>query len=291
MSIVREGALQVESFFDPQTSTFSHLVHAGVGSACAVIDPVLGYDTESGLLDSAPADALLRAIEAKRLQVQWILESHIHADHLTAAAYLRDRSGGRIAAGRSIREVQRTFQVRFDLPEDYCQASGQFDHLLAPGEHFTIGSLSARALHVPGHTPADTAFLIGERQAFIGDTLFQPDIGTARCDFPGGSAAQLYRSIRRLLELPGDTRLFMCHDYPQDRAPQAWCSVEEQRVHNQHMHEGVSAAQFIEWREERDAGLEPPRLLIPALLWNLRAGVLPAGEVAGVRYRWALQAC
>ncbi|WP_175154236.1 MBL fold metallo-hydrolase [Phytopseudomonas flavescens] len=286
MSTLGERVLQVESFFDAQTSTFSHLVHAGAGSACAVIDPVLGYDLESGRLDSAPADALLRALEARHLQVQWILETHIHADHLTAAAYLRERSGGRVAAGPGIGEVQRTFQARFQLPEDYCQASGQFDHLFAPDEDFTIGALSARALHVPGHTPADTAFLIEERQVFVGDTLFQPDIGTARCDFPGGSAARLYRSIRHLLELPGDTRLFMCHDYPQDRAPRAWCCVEEQRLHNQHMHQGVSAAQFIEWREERDAGLEPPRLLIPALLWNLRAGVLPDGDVAGVRFRW-----
>ncbi|WP_437883937.1 MBL fold metallo-hydrolase [Pseudomonas sp. LRF_L74] len=279
--------VQVESVFDRRTSTFSHLVHAGPGSACAVIDPVLGYDRESGRLDAKPADELLALIEARHLGLQWILETHVHADHLSAAAYLRERAGGRIATGQHVRLVQRMISERHGLPAGYCAASGQFDHLFAEDEPFHIGDLPARAWHVPGHTPADTAFIVAAERVFVGDTLFQPDIGTARCDFPGGSAQQLYRSIQRLLGLPGNTSLFMCHDYPTGREPRAVCTVAEQLANNVHIHRGVSEEQFVAWRQRRDAGLAPPALLKPATLLNIRAGVIPGQEVEGERYCWA----
>lgn len=275
----------VESFFDAQTSTFSHVVHAGPGTPCAIIDSVLGYDPKSGRTNTQAADGILAYVQQQRLVVHWLLETHAHADHLSAAAYLRQRLGGRIGASEAIRNVQKVFWGIYNLPADYCAEHGQFDHLFQADETFAIGELRARALHVPGHTPADLAFQIEERLVFVGDTLFPPDVGTARCDFPGGSAAQLYCSIRRLLALPGETRLFMCHDYPPSgRKPIAECSVAEQRAANIHMHDGVGEGDFVAMRSQRDAQLDMPNLLLPSIQVNIRAGVLPEPEDNGVRY-------
>lgn len=275
----------VESFFDAQTATFSHVVHGGQGTPCAIIDSVLGYDPKSGRTDTRAADAVGDYVRRQRLTVQWLLETHIHADHLSAAAYLRERLGGRIGASSAIRQVQQVFRGIYNLPVEYCVEHGQFDHLFQADEAFAIGELRARALHVPGHTPADLAFQIEERLVFVGDTLFPPDVGTARCDFPGGCAAQLYRSIRRLLALPGETRLFMCHDYPPGaRQPIAECTVAQQRAANIHMHDGVGEGDFVAMRSQRDAQLDMPNLLLPSIQVNIRAGVLPEPEGNGVRY-------
>ena len=276
---------QVESFFDAQTGTFSHVLHAGPGTPCAVIDPVLGYTPETGAIDTARADDIVTFVRQQHLTVEWILETHVHADHLSAAAYMRDQVGGTVATSATVSRVQHTFIERYALPADYCTGPGQFDHLFAAEEHFNIGKLKAQACHVPGHTPADTAYVIEGGVVFVGDTLFLPDVGTARCDFPGGSAVQLYRSIRRLLSLPGDTQLFMCHDYPPDgREPCPSCTVAEQLLNNERVRPDVSEKEFVAWRMQRDATLGAPRLLKPSLLVNLRAGVLPGAEAAGVRF-------
>jgi len=276
---------RVKTFYDAPTSTFSHVLHAGPGTACAIVDSVLGYDPKSGRTDTLGADAIVDYVRSQRLEVQWLLETHVHADHLSAAAYLRGLLGGKIAASAAIRQVQKVFQGIYNLADGYCVEPGQFDHLFQPDEDFRIGELRARALHVPGHTPADTAYRIEEGLVFVGDTLFPPDVGTARCDFPGGSAAQLYRSIRRLLALPGDTRLFMCHDYPPaGREPQAACTVAEQRAANLHVRDGIGELDFIALRSQRDATLEMPNLLLPSIQVNIRAGVLPEPEANGRRY-------
>lgn len=276
---------RVKTFFDAPTSTFSHVLHAGPGTACAIVDSVLGYDLKSGRTDTLGADAIVDYVRSQRLEVQWLLETHVHADHLSAAAYLRGLLGGKIAASAAIRQVQKVFQGIYNLADGYCVEPGQFDHLFRPDEDFRIGELRARALHVPGHTPADTAYRIEEGLVFVGDTLFPPDVGTARCDFPGGSAAQLYRSIRRLLALPGDTRLFMCHDYPPaGREPQAACTVAEQCAANLHVRDGIGELDFIALRSQRDATLEMPNLLLPSIQVNIRAGVLPEPEANGRRY-------
>jgi len=275
----------VHSFFDAPTSTFSHVVHAGPGTPCAIIDPVLGYEPKSGRTDTRAADAILGYVQHQRLAVHWLLETHVHADHLSAAAYLRAQAGGRIAASEAVQQVRKVFLGLYNLPESYCQAHVQFDHLFRADEAFAIGELQARALHVPGHTPADLAFRVGDDVVFVGDTLFAPDVGTARCDFPGGSAVQLFRSIRRLLDLPGDTRLFLCHDYPpSERAPCALCTVAEQRAANIHVRDGVGEADFIVMRSQRDAQLELPALLLPSIQVNIRAGLLPEPESNGLRY-------
>lgn len=276
---------RVKTFFDAPTSTFSHVLHAGPGTACAIVDSVLGYDPKSGRIDTRGADAIVDYVRSQRLEVQWLLETHVHADHLSAAAYLRGLLGGKIAASAAICQVQKVFLGIYNLADGYCVEPGQFDHLFQPDEDFRIGELRARALHVPGHTPADTAYRIEEGLVFVGDTLFPPDVGTARCDFPGGSAAQLYRSIRRLLALPGDTRLFMCHDYPPaGREPQAACTVAEQRAANLHVRDGIGELDFIALRSRRDATLEMPNLLLPSIQVNIRAGVLPEPEANGRRY-------
>lgn len=276
---------RVKTFYDAPTSTFSHVLHAGPGTACAIVDSVLGYDPKSGRTDTRGADAIVDYVRSQRLEVQWLLETHVHADHLSAAAYLRGLLGGKIAASAAIRQVQKVFRGIYNLADGYCVEPGQFDHLFRPDEDFRIGELRARALHVPGHTPADTAYRIEEGLVFVGDTLFPPDVGTARCDFPGGSAAQLYRSIRRLLALPGDTRLFMCHDYPPaGREPQAECTVAEQRAANLHVRDGIGELDFIALRSRRDATLDMPNLLLPSIQVNIRAGVLPEPEANGRRY-------
>ncbi|SEF06989.1 Glyoxylase, beta-lactamase superfamily II [Burkholderia sp. WP9] len=275
---------QIEAFYDATTGTFTYVVYASEGSACAVIDPVLDYDPKSGGTSTESAERVVAFVNAHELRVQWLLETHAHADHLSAAQYLKEALGGEIAIGESIRIVQSTFRRIFNLGEDVPADGRQFDHLFQPGETFSIGELSGEALHVPGHTPADMAYRIGDA-VFVGDTLFMPDVGSARCDFPGGDAHTLYESVRRLLALPPDTRLCMCHDYPPpSRGPQWQTTVAEQRRGNIHLHDGVSVAEFVAMRTARDRTLGMPTLILPAIQVNIRAGSLPEPEDNGVRY-------
>jgi glyoxylase-like metal-dependent hydrolase (beta-lactamase superfamily II) len=270
----------VQAFFDPATWTVSYVVYAAPGGACAVIDPVLDYDPKAGRTSTASADRLLAFVRAQQLRVEWILETHAHADHLSAAPYVRRQAGGRIAIGERIRAVQKVF----NLEPEFRLDGSQFDHLFADGERFAIGGLAGEALHVPGHTPADMAYRIGDA-LFVGDTLFMPDVGSARCDFPGGDARTLYRSVRRLLALPGDTRLFMCHDYPPPgRDPQWQTTVAEQRARNVHLRDGVSEDEFVAMRTARDRTLEMPNLILPSIQVNIRAGEAPPPEANGVSY-------
>jgi glyoxylase-like metal-dependent hydrolase (beta-lactamase superfamily II) len=274
----------VESFFDPATWTVSHVVYEKQGSACAVIDSVLDYDPKSGRTRTGSADKLVAFIRDNGLRTDWVLETHAHADHLSAAHYLRDRLGGKIAIGAAITEVQKVFAGIFNFEAGFRPDGHQFDRLLHDGETFAVGALDAEAMAVPGHTPACMAYRIGDA-VFVGDTLFMPDVGTARCDFPGGDAHVLYRSMRRLLDLPGKTRLFMCHDYPPEGRPAAWQStVAEQRAANIHVHDGVGEDDFVTMRSARDATLEMPVLILPSVQVNIRAGQLPPPEDNGVSY-------
>jgi glyoxylase-like metal-dependent hydrolase (beta-lactamase superfamily II) len=259
-------------------------VHAGEGSACAIIDPVLDFDPKSGRISHACAGRVVEAVQRLALRVEWILETHAHADHLSSARWLRERLGGRIAIGASINSVQAVFSKLFNLGPGFATDGSQFDHLFMPGESFAIGSLQAVAMCVPGHTPADCAYRMGDA-VFVGDTLFPPDVGTARCDFPGGDAATLYKSIRSLLELPSQTRLFVCHDYPPaGREPCPVTTVQAQRAGNIHVRDGIGAAEFVAMRERRDATLAMPVLILPSIQVNIRAGELPPPEDNGVRY-------
>ncbi|MBX3659155.1 MAG: MBL fold metallo-hydrolase [Ramlibacter sp.] len=274
----------VRTFFDPATWTATHVVHAGPGTACAIVDPVLDYDPKSGRTGTASAQQVVDFVREQGLQVQWILETHAHADHLTAAPWLRSELGGQIAIGRTITAVQGVFGKVFNLESGFRQDGSQFDHLLDDGDTFAIGSLSARAIATPGHTPACMAYQIGDA-VFVGDTLFMPDVGTARCDFPGGDAPTLYRSVRKLLGLPAGTRLFMCHDYPPAGREARWeCTVADQRARNIHIHDGVSEADFVAMRTARDATLAMPTLILPSIQVNIRAGEFPPADDNGVRY-------
>ncbi|WP_440029489.1 MBL fold metallo-hydrolase [Chromobacterium amazonense] len=276
--------VQIESFFDAATHTISHIVYDRPGGHAAIIDPVLDFDPSSGRSARHGADRLLAFLMERRLTLQWILETHAHADHLSAAGYLKDKAGGQIGIGRRIDEVQSTFSRVFNLePAFHCDGS-QFDHLFEDGETFRIGELDARVLALPGHTPADVGYQV-EDAVFVGDTLFMPDVGTARCDFPGGDAAMLYRSIHKLLALPDETRLLLCHDYPPPGREPAWrATVAEQRRANLHARDGVDEAAFVKMRQARDATLDMPRLLLPSIQVNIRAGRLPPAEDNGVRY-------
>jgi len=274
----------VKSFFDPDTWTVSHVVHEKGGAACAIVDAVLDYDAKSGRTRTTSADKLAAFVQENKLQVAWILETHAHADHLSAAHYLRGKLGGKIAIGAAITQVQTTFKRIFNLEPGFQTDGRQFDRLLQDGETLAIGALQIRALSVPGHTPACMAYLTGDA-VFVGDTLFMPDVGTARCDFPGGDASALYRSVRRLLSLPPETRLFMCHDYPPEGRPPVWEStVAEQRAKNIHVHDGVSEEDFVKMRTARDATLDMPTLILPSVQVNIRAGELPPAEDNGVSY-------
>jgi glyoxylase-like metal-dependent hydrolase (beta-lactamase superfamily II) len=274
----------VEPFFDPVTSTVTYVVHAGPGSACAIVDPVLDYDPKAGRTSTRSADRVIAFVREHALKVEWLLETHAHADHLSAAPYVKERAGGRVAIGEHIRTVQRVFSGIFNLGGALATDGSQFDHLFADGDTFAIGDIAAHALHVPGHTPADLAYRIGDA-VFVGDTLFMPDVGSARCDFPGGDAHTLYRSVRRLLALPPDTRLFMCHDYPPDtREPRFETTVAAQRRDNIHLHDGVSEEAFVAMRHARDRTLDMPTLILPSIQVNIRAGHLPEAEDNGVSY-------
>lgn len=275
----------VQSFYDPATSTVSHVVHDGQGSPCAVIDPVLDFDMRSGRTGTGQADRILHYLREAGLILAWILETHVHADHLTAAPYLKAKaSGARIGIGAGVTAVQENFGAIFNAGPDFARDGSQFDHLFRDGEEFAIGALPGRVMATPGHTPCCVTYVVGDA-AFIGDTMFMPDGGTARCDFPGGDASQLYRSLRRILDLPPQTRLFVCHDYqPGGREPSWATSVAEQRAHNIHARDGVAAAEFVALRTERDSGLPLPSLLVPSVQVNMRAGALPPAESNGVRY-------
>lgn len=274
----------IEAFYDTTTGTFTYVVFAAEGSACAVIDPVLDYDPTSGHTSTASAERVVDFVKAHGLQVEWLLETHAHADHVSAAPYLKDTLGGRIAIGADIRGVQGAFKRIFNLADEMRTDGRQFDHLFAPGETFGIGELRGEALHVPGHTPADMAYRIGDA-VFVGDTLFMPDLGSARCDFPGGDAGTLYESARALLALPAETRLCMCHDYPPpSREPRWQTTVAEQRRDNIHLRDGISEEAFVALRTARDRTLGMPTLILPAIQINIRAGALPEPEANGVRY-------
>ncbi len=275
----------IEAFLDPASSTYSYVVYEADGGQCAIVDPVLDYDAASGRTATTQADKIIAFVRAHHLQVQWLLETHAHADHLSAAPYLRGQLGGKIAIGESISKVQDVFKALFNLEPAFCVDGSQFDHLFAPDESFMIGNLRATALHVPGHTPADMAYLIGNDVILVGDTLFMPDVGTARCDFPGGNANQMYASIHKLLAFPASVRLYVCHDYPpESRSSQYMTTVGEQRKSNIHVRDGIDEATFVDMRTRRDAGLGMPTLLLPAIQVNVRAGDLPPAEDNGVTY-------
>jgi glyoxylase-like metal-dependent hydrolase (beta-lactamase superfamily II) len=275
----------VKGFFDEETYTITYVVHDPATNQAAVIDSVLDYAANSGRTSFANADAVIAYVTSNNLKVTWLLETHAHADHLSAAPYLQEKLGGRLAIGRQITHVQEVFGKLFNSGSTFERDGSQFDHLFDDGDVFTIGSIPAIALHVPGHTPADMAYVIGDA-VFLGDTMFMPDYGTARADFPGGDARQLYQSIRRLLELPRDARLFMCHDYKAPgRDTYAWEStVGAQRDGNVHVHDGVSEDDFVDMRTKRDATLDLPILIMPSVQVNIRAGHMPEPEDNGISY-------
>lgn len=275
---------QVSSFYDPATFTFTHVVYDREGGHAAVIDPVLDYDPATARTSTDSADRVLRFVRAKALTLDWILETHAHADHLTAAAYLRRETGAKVAIGQGITRVQERFAALFGLEPGFATDGSQFDRLFADGDTFAIGALEARVMATPGHTDDSLTYLVGDA-AFVGDTVFAPETGTARADFPGGDARALYRSIRRLFDLPPDTRLFLCHDYPPGgREPLAQSSLDEQRQRNVHVGAGADEDAFAAMRGTRDAGLAAPRLILPALQVNIRAGELPPPDANGIRY-------
>ncbi len=266
----------IQAYFDSVTGTVSYVVYEKPGSPCAIIDPVLDYDLAADRIATDAADRILAFVQTQRLSVAWILETHIHADHLSAAPYLQSKLGGQLAISRGVTAVQNTFQKKWGLSSSFSADGSQFDHLFQDREHFKIGNLSAQAWAVPGHTPSCMAYYIGDA-IFVGDTLFMPDIGTARCDFPGGDASELYQSIQKILSLPACTRLFVCHDYPPAGRQAQWeTTVAQQRAENIHIRDGVSQAQFMAMRMQRDATLGQPRLMQPALYFNIGARRFPS---------------
>lgn len=279
------AAVQVRSFFDEATFTVTHVLSDPASGKAAIIDSVLDFDPASGRTSTSSADALIAYIREQDLEVEWLLETHAHADHLSAAPYLQEQLGGKLAIGRHILTVQETFGKIFNEGTRFARDGSQFDHLFDEGDRFSVGSIPAIALHVPGHTPADMAYVIGDT-VFIGDTLFMPDYGSARADFPGGDAHVLYRSVRRLLSLPESTRLFLCHDYKAPgRNTYAWeTTVAEQRSGNVHLHDGISEDDFVAMRKARDATLDMPRLILPSIQVNMRGGHFPEPEANGTRY-------
>lgn len=275
----------VKHFFDEPTNTFSYVVKDPDSKACAIVDSVLDFDYAAGRTDVRSANEIIRYIEDSNLNVEWILETHVHADHLSAASYLHGKLGGKTGIGKKIVEVQEIFGKAFNAGTEFARDGSQFDQLFEEGDTFRIGNLEGRILHTPGHTPACLTYVIGDA-AFVGDTLFAPDAGTARCDFPGGDAHSLYLSVQKVLALPGETRIFLCHDY---KAPgrdefQYQTTVAEQRANNVHIREGMSEAEFIKLRTERDATLDMPRLILPSVQVNMRAGQMPPAEDNGQVY-------
>ncbi|MBS0570248.1 MAG: MBL fold metallo-hydrolase [Proteobacteria bacterium] len=281
---VANPAAHVESFFDKDTSTFTHVVYDRDGGECAIIDPVLDYDAAAARTSTVSADAVAAFVRLHDLRTAWILETHAHADHLSAGAYLREALGAKLAIGRGIVGVQAHFKKLFGLGDEFTADGSQFDRLFDDGDTFEIGALHGRVMATPGHTADSLTYVVGDA-AFVGDTVFAPDTGTARTDFPGGDAAALYGSIHRILSLPPDTRLFLCHDYPPDsRRPMAHSEIAAQRAGNAYVRDGIDESDFIARRRARDATLGAPRLILPALQVNIRGGRLPAPQANGVRY-------
>jgi len=276
---------EVKAFFDEPTNTVSYIVRDPGSASCAVIDSVLGFDPAAGRTSTAFADQIIAHVKEYDLIVEWVLETHVHADHLSAAPYILAALGGKLGIGDKITVVQDIFGKIFNAGTEFQRDGSQFDRLFRDGDRFTIGALQGHVIHTPGHTPACMTWVIGDA-AFIGDTLFMPDYGTARCDFPGGDARTLFRSIQKIFALPPDTRLFLCHDYlPPDRSVYAWeTTVREEREKNVHVHEGIDEDAFVRMRVTRDAGLEMPRLILPSIQVNMRAGDLPPAEDNGIRY-------
>lgn len=285
---VRAGSVPapvVKAFFDEPTFTASYVVHDPRTKAAAIVDSVLDFDPASGRTSTASAEAIVDHVRAEGLTVEWILETHAHADHLSAAPWLQEKLGGSIAIGRDILAVQKVFGKIFNEGTEFARDGSQFDRLFDDGDAFAIGAIPAIALHVPGHTPADMAYVIGEA-AFVGDTMFMPDYGTARADFPGGDAHRLFRSVRRLMQLPDETRVFLCHDYKApNREEFAWeTTIGAERTANVHVHGDVTEDEFVAMRTARDATLAMPRLILPSIQVNMRAGHLPEPEENGTRY-------
>jgi glyoxylase-like metal-dependent hydrolase (beta-lactamase superfamily II) len=285
---VRSGEIAapvVTAFFDEPTFTASYAVHDPFTRVAVVIDSVLDFDQPSGRTTTASADAIIEYAKVEALKIEWLLETHAHADHISAAPYLQEKLGGQIVIGAEIRTVQQTFGALFNEGPDFARDGSQFDRLLEDGEGFSLGGIPIVALHVPGHTPADLAYVIGDA-VFVGDTMFMPDYGTARADFPGGDARRLYRSIRRLMKLPDDTRVFLCHDYKApNREHYAWeTTIGAERMGNVHARDGVTEDKFAAMRNQRDATLGMPRLILPSVQINMRAGHFPEPEENGIRY-------
>ena len=277
-------AADIKSFFDPETSTFTYVVSGGKGSSCVVIDSVLNYDPKSGRTSTRSADQVIDYIQEEQLKLAWILETHAHADHLTAAPYLQEKLGGKLVIGNHIINVQEVFKGVFNLDDHFATDGSQFGYLLHDGESLEFGKLSLKAISVPGHTPACMAYEIGDA-LFVGDTLFMPDVGTARCDFPGGDAKTLYQSIQKILSYPKETKLYMCHDYPPSDRPVEFCSsVGAEIAENIHVHDGITEEQFVQMRTARDKTLEMPNLILPSIQVNIRAGHFPEPEANGKVY-------
>ena len=275
---------EIKAFFDAETWTYTYVVSGGKGSPCIVIDSVLNYDPKSGRTSTRSADEVIQFIQSEELRLIWILETHAHADHLTAAPYLQEKLGGKLVIGDHIASVQSVFKGVFNLDKDFAVDGSQFDHLLRDGESLVFGELSLKALYVPGHTPACMAYEIGGA-LFVGDTLFMPDVGTARCDFPGGNARTLYQSVQKILSYPKETKLYMCHDYPPNgRAPECSTTVEAEKSSNIHVHDGISEEQFVQMRTKRDETLQMPTLILPSIQVNIRAGHFPESENNGKSY-------
>jgi len=275
----------VKAFFDTDTNTISYVVSDPASKQCAIIDSVLDYNANAATTSTASADLIIDYVRQQGLTVQWLLETHVHADHLSAAPYLQEQLGGILAIGSHIRTVQDVFAGVFNTGSDFKHDGSQFNQLFEDGDTFMLGGLEVRAIHTPGHTPACMTYVVGNA-AFIGDTLFMPDYGTARCDFPGGDAAVLYQSVQKIFALPDDTRVFLCHDYlPEGRSEYQWeTTVAAQKRDNIHIHAGISEEQFVAMRTSRDAQLDMPRLILPSVQVNMRAGHLPQAEDNGVQY-------
>jgi len=275
----------VKAFFDEDSNTVSYVVRDPTSKACAIVDTVLDYDPAAGRTGTASAEQIIAYVRQRDLEVTWMLETHVHADHLSAAPYIQEQLGGKLAIGSKITQVQDTFGKMFNAGTEFARDGRQFDHLFTDGESFRLGSLECIALHTPGHTPACMTYVIGDA-AFVGDTLFMPDYGTARCDFPGGDARTLYHSVQKLYQLPDETRLFLCHDYgTPDRDTFVWeTTVGEEKQHNVQLNGTTSEEDFVRFRNERDSQLGMPRLILPSVQVNMRAGHLPPAEDNGVQY-------
>lgn len=275
----------VKTFLDDDSQTFSYVVYDHSQGSGVVIDSVLDFDYQSGRTKTDGAQQIINFIEQEGLTIEWILESHAHADHLSAAPFLSQALSAKIGIGAHITDVQKIFKDVLNLEKEFLPNGSHFDHLFTDGETFSVGKLNFRVLHTPGHTPADLAYVVNEQAMFVGDTLFLPDVGTARCDFPGGNAATLYHSIKRILAMPADTKIYICHDYPTGgRSYEYLTTVGEQREQNIHVRDGITESEFVQMRETRDATLQMPRLILPSIQVNIRAGRMPPAETNGQVY-------